>query len=220
MPTRQEQQAELEHVLDNVLELPQGHPVRDALQHERIVSMEQLLMLSHEEMAAMQYQRRTNNNRVEMKTVSMGDVALLKPLCDMQYYKESSGEPLNDWTSVTRDEFQDFRRRWVWLRSTPRQPGVAPTIATNQLANFEKGIKRDLSAFPTLTDIKRWDGYERSLMIQAHAQGVSDVMDPTFQPIGADAIALFKRQCDFMMGVFDAKLKTIEREECMGKEII
>ena len=112
MPTRQEQQAELDHVLDNVLELPQDHPVRGALQHERIVSMEQLLTLSEEQLAAMQYQRRGNNNRIEMRTVTMGDVALLKPLSDMQYYKESNDEPLDDWNWSCCSTPFPFVMRW------------------------------------------------------------------------------------------------------------
>ena len=222
MPTRQQQQAELEHVLDTILLVPNESPLRLALAYHRIVSVHQILTLEKDEIKALTYLDSNDPNN-QPKTISAGDAAYITPLCPMARYRAMSGNPIEDWNTVSHDDFHEFHQKYVF--AVPRQP--IPVQGTQQqgrsmaspLATFEKGIKRDPSLFPTLSDYKRWNTFARSLKIQAKAQGLSDVIDPDYVPIGNDAEELFKRQNAFMLGVFDSKLKTDQAKEAIRKHV-
>jgi hypothetical protein len=40
--------------------------------------------------------------------------------------------------------------------------------------------------FPTLKQDKQWDNWQGAVIAQARAQDLSDVLDPTFIPIGIE----------------------------------
>ena len=215
MPTRQQQQAELEHVLDTVLLVPDDSPLRLALAQQRIVSMYQLLTLDKEEIRALTYQDANDGNQV--KNIMVGDAAYVIPLSHMARYRTLSGETIEDWTTITHEDYHQFRQKFALALPHQVPPVQGPQqngrSATSALNTFEKGIKRDASLFPALTDYKRWSAFARSIEIQAKAQGLSDVIDPNFVPIGNEAEELFKRQNAFMLGVFDSKLKTDQAKD-------
>ena len=67
--------------------------------------------------------------------------------------------------------------------------GATGAAVNTAVANFCKGIKRDPNNFPKLKHAKYWDSYRRSIVATAHAQGVENILDSTFAPTDADAIA-------------------------------
>jgi len=92
---------------------------------------------------------------------------------------------------------------------------VVPSYQKDPLAEFKKGIKRDPSQFPTLSDFKEWDSFFRSFVIEAKAQGLNNVIDPKYRPRTDEEKSLFECQNKFMLSVFNKKLKTDKAKEAI-----
>ena len=52
--------------------------------------------------------------------------------------------------------------------------------AALELMSFKKGIKREITAYPSLKDERYFDGFKRSLFIVAKTHECSDVLDPNY----------------------------------------
>jgi len=61
--------------------------------------------------------------------------------------------------------------------------------------------------FIVLKDLKQWDSWHHSIVDQAQAQDVSDVLDPAFMPSIAE-MDLFKAKQKYMYAVFKRVLQT------------
>jgi len=92
---------------------------------------------------------------------------------------------------------------------------VVPNFQSDPLKDFEKDIKRDPTQFPTLTNFKNWDSFLRSFVIKTNAQGLNNILDPTYCPRIDENKSLFACQNDFMLLVFDKKLKTNKAKEAI-----
>ena len=80
--------------------------------------------------------------------------------------------------------------------SDPRAPPSTPSYST-QLLNFKRGIKRDISAYPTLKDEKYYESFKRSVLVTARAHDCEEILQPTFRPKGdADSLELFRLKND------------------------
>ena len=81
---------------------------------------------------------------------------------------------------------------------------------------FYKGIYREIAAYPSLKDVRYFDGFKRSLFIVAKSHECNEVLEPTFNP-GSDPEQqeLFEAKQTFMFDVFNANLQTD-----MGKTIV
>ena len=49
-----------------------------------------------------------------------------------------------------------------------------------ELMDFKKGIKRETAAYPSLKDERYFDGFQRSLFIDAKSHECNEVLDPTY----------------------------------------
>ena len=99
--------------------------------------------------------------------------------------------------------------------SDPRAASSTPSCST-QLLNFKRGIKRDISAYPTLKDEKYYESFKRSVLVTARAHDCEEILQPTFRPRGAaDSLELFRLKNDFMYSVFNKCLLSD-----MGKTIV
>ena len=52
--------------------------------------------------------------------------------------------------------------------SDPRA-ALSPPSCSSQLLNFKRGIKRDISGYPTLKDEKYYESFKRSVLVTARA---------------------------------------------------
>ena len=99
--------------------------------------------------------------------------------------------------------------------SDPRATLSTPSYSS-QLLNFKRGIKRDISAYPTLKDEKYYESFKRSVLVTARAHDCEEILQPTFRPKGdADSLELFRLKNDFMYSVFNKCLLSD-----MGKTIV
>ena len=96
-------------------------------------------------------------------------------------------------------------------RATPSTPSYS-----SELLNFKRGIKRDISAYPTLKDEKYYESFKRSVLVTARAHDCEEILQPTFRHRGdADSLELFRSKNDFMYSVFNKCLLSD-----MGKTIV
>ena len=98
-------------------------------------------------------------------------------------------------------------------------PSSTPTAyspAALELMSFKKGIKREITAYPSLKDERYFDGFKRSLFIVAKTHECSDVLDPNYTPGSEpEEQELFEAKQTFMFSVFNTNLQTD-----MGKTIV
>ena len=64
--------------------------------------------------------------------------------------------------------------------SSSRPAAYSP--AAIELMSFKKGIKREITAYPSLKDERYFDGFKRSLFIVAKTHECSEVLDPNYTP--------------------------------------
>ena len=89
---------------------------------------------------------------------------------------------------------------------TTSDPRAAPSppSCSSQLLSFKRGIKRDISAYPTLKQEKYYESFKRSVLVTARAHDCEEILQPTFRPRGdADSLELFRLINDFMYSVFN-----------------
>ena len=101
---------------------------------------------------------------------------------------------------------------------TASDPRAAPStpFCSTQLLNFKRGIKRDISAYPTLKDEKYYESFQTSVLVTATANDCEEILQPTFRPRGdADSLELLRLKNDFMYSVFNKCLLSD-----MGKTIV
>ena len=100
----------------------------------------------------------------------------------------------------------------------PLNPRAAPSTSScsTQLLNFKRGIKRDISAYPTLKDEKNYESFKRSVLVTARSHDCEEILQPIYRPRGdADSLELFRLKTDFMYSVFNKCLLSD-----MGKTIV
>ena len=118
----------------------------------------------------------------------------------------------------------------VLLQNLPTPIGPQPVIsgpisssrpavyspAALELMSFKKGIKREITAYPSLKDERYFDGFKRSLFIVAKTHKCSEVLDPNYTPGSEpEEEELFEAKQTFMFSVFNTNLQTD-----MGKTIV
>ena len=130
-------------------------------------------------------------------------------------------------TSLTREQFIDFRQEDIKLMSNSRSPHIEPhtpmttftghtkSTATSEsqtaLNNFKRGTKRDTSAYPIFKNDLNYDTFQRSFLAIIKAQGLYDVADPDYDPGDGDQ---YEQELDFFVySVLATSLQTEKRRE-------
>ena len=96
---------------------------------------------------------------------------------------------------------------------TPK-PSHKQQVSNQQLSGFKKGIKREVTSFPTLKDDSYFDSFSRSLCITAKSHDCDEVLDPDYTPSTEDK-ELFENKQVFVCSVFHTHSLTD-----MGKTIV
>jgi hypothetical protein len=126
---------------------------------------------------------------------------------------------LEDWSNVTREDFNEYRASKMYLSARAGLPNPNPTTAgaiaslpfvrpRDPLGEYRRGVRRDPNAFVSLKEDKQWDSWERSTVAQARAQDLLHVLDSTFVPATPEATELFVEKQKFVYAIFDKILLT------------
>jgi len=159
----------LEHMVTVVLKQAKDGPVAKALAATALEDINNVLLLNQPSRESLTYQLADGTER----TLPIGYGNLLRALKIYANYCQAKGDPINDWTSITKKDFDDFRCSQVCMAATERIDALfspATTSAPKQkdlLAEFKKGIKRDACLFVVLKDPKQWDSWHWSTLAQA-----------------------------------------------------
>ena len=130
-----------------------------------------------------------------------------KQICGLITYMKHMFKDFNSGMEVRTDPFHPFLpQEWNQHTSTMMRtflvqhlptpigpqpitsgpiPSSKPTTyspAALELMSFKKGIKREITAYPSLKDERYFDGFKRSLFIVAKTHECSDVLDPNYTP--------------------------------------
>jgi len=140
------------HVLTNVLKQPSGGPLAWALDEAGINEVNDLLTLDHQSRNTLTYELDDGT----VKPLPIGYKNLLRVLKIFADYCQDKGMPIDDWTAVTKQDFDDFRTSHDGLALSEKSdsfsisaptPIIAPTPSTpapkqkDLLSEFKKGIK-------------------------------------------------------------------------------
>ena len=114
------------------------------------------------------------------------------------------------WSKLTRPHYNDFRTKQYRVESFVPNPADdrGNRHIVDHLRKWKRGIRRDPSAYPVLTDEKQWDNWARTVEAEANLQHVHDVLDPTYRPTTRADIAIFKEQNIYMYAIFNRTFMT------------
>ncbi len=166
------------HVLTNVLKQPSDGPLARDLNEAGINEINNLLTLDHHSRNALTYKWDDGT----IKPLPIGYKNLLRVLKIFADYCQNTGMPIEDWTTVTKRDFVDFRTSHAGLALSEKSnafsnsaptPVIVPTPSPpapkqkDLLSKFKKGIKWDASLFVVLKDLKQWDSWHCLTVAQA-----------------------------------------------------
>lgn len=115
---------------------------------------------------------------------------------------------------------RSMQARAIYARtttSTTAAPATATTTTSSPdkaLQQWDKGVKRDASAFPTLTKDYEFDDFWLKFKAIAKAQQVDKVLDPTYTPpAGSIEEDLLQRMNEFVYSVLTTHIQTTRGEQ-------
>ena len=134
---------------------------------------------------------RTNQNKQ-----ICGLITYMKHVFKEYMSEEVSPDPSHIFSSEEWSQHTSIMMRTFLVQHLPTPIGPEPTIngpisssrpaayspAALELMSFKKGIKREITAYPSLKDERYFDGFKRSLFIVAKTHECSDYLDPNYTP--------------------------------------
>ncbi len=184
--TRTQRKEALKYVLLTVMDQSEDGPVMRALADASIEIVDDLMGLVDLDIDAFSYVPTGETNRIDLVPSQRG---LLRGFCAYIRYRARSSTPIGDtWTSITKQEFDDFRISDFYngtifgQASNPGLPTSSNPRARDPVADFKRGIKRDPSQFSVLKEERQWDGWNRTNIAQAKAQDVEEIMVSYLRP--------------------------------------
>ena len=138
---------------------------------------------------------------------------------------------IDDWYELDEIDFSEYRiyvynpnsdsKESSSSTQTGRSSPIPPTTTSSctkprdVVAEFKRGIKRDIGAFLPLKEDKGWDAWDRNTIAQARAQDVSEVLDSLYIVKTDEEKGLFDEKQKYMFAVFEKNLLTDQ-----GKAIV
>jgi hypothetical protein len=119
---------------------------------------------------------------------------------------------------IITDQFTEYRTssQYTARQTSNATPHTGPVHTRgSSLDNWKKGVKRDMTLYPSLKHDHQFDTWNRETKAVVDTQGLSNVLNSKYAPTAMDGIALFKEQKIFMFAVFNKILLTDQ-----GKKIV
>jgi hypothetical protein len=148
-------------------------------------------------------------------SLEKGEIGLLTTFRAFIFYRASTGDPIDNvqkWNDLSLEDFQNFRvsKEWFTISENPGNVST-PSFGKGQMrdlvADFKRGIKRDISFFPTLKQDKQWDVWHRATQAQTRAQDLMEILqDPPYVPVAPADQGLFAEKQKYMYAVFERTL--------------
>ena len=207
------------YLLGTLLGLPPGSPLHLALSARNLLTVLDILFLNEADVNELEYTPEDDPNG-ESILVPKRERGLMHAFQGYIYYREEQEDDIDmdDLPGcVTKQQFNKYRGSGSFLtfiNKTKPSPLVKNTTRT-AAQEFRKGRRRDPTRFPTFKADKQWDQYNRNLVSSARAQGLSNVLNSAYKPIGKEAKELFQEEQAYMYDVF---VQTLETD--LGKTLV
>ena len=153
-----------QRMLRTTFGLGNDSPLELALTSASLMDVNLWMSLDQAQVVALKYD--DNGTETNLK---LGHYLILKVYqVFVMYHRAHSGDPSFDGSSSSPQQFDDFNgsNECVKLMSAMQPAQVMPTnpsavVSTTQLelATFRKGIKRDASLYPAMTQDHQWDSW-------------------------------------------------------------
>ncbi|CAJ1970047.1 unnamed protein product [Cylindrotheca closterium] len=186
----------LEHILVEVLDLPPDGILAQALKHAKITCFIDLMAMTDVAIDSLVHPRSQTPDDEgdfqddQLALVPLSIRSLIKVIQGYVYYrKHVHNDPVNPDICMDID---------YGSKPSRRTPADA----------FDRSIRRDLSSFPTFSNDKQWENYNRNLVAICRTYGLQNVLNHKYRPQTVDEKDLFDRQQAFMYQVFTTALLT------------
>ena len=204
----------LEHLLSTVFNATDpDHRMRLALSAAGCQSIVDVLDLSKEDLKSIEWL----NSAKEVQKLRIVEINSL--LAVSSWFATQSIKDESVFLTLTPDILSSHQRTSVTFPA-PTTPtavnGVTapssdkPSSAWSAADEFKKGIKRDITAFTTFKDKKSWN---QKLHCIADAQGLGNVLNPSYKPVTPKEQALFGVLQSYAFAVFTTHLREPQAAE-------
>ena len=211
--SRSASQVALTYVLKDVFHLPESSPVHLALQAEGIRHIEDLLVLTPEQINDLRY-----TDKGESLRLSLGHRNIIRLFIDFVRHRINVGEPIgDDYNSLNSEVFDDYRTSAHLMPTVSMAPTAVATARTDSAASklslvevFRRGIKLDASTFKPLKDERFNDQWHLSFDTQARAMGFDNLLDPNYDASTKTSPEQeeFKERQKWLYAVLESKVET------------
>ena len=220
--TREQARGAYDHVVGSVLDQDPDAPLRLALEKEGVSNITHLLIMPEATIDAMTYDDPGDGTHAATADMPLQKVHkwTLKAFQSYAWYRSdvegADNANLDEWRAIDHGEFQNFQLNIfpsLGHTNTPvhgaiaGRPGAARS-PPSPLAEWKKGVKRDMTLYIELKQDKEWDRWNTRLRATARTQEVDRVLDPNFSPRDAEDRALFEAQQNYMYAVFERTMLT------------
>jgi hypothetical protein len=218
----------LNHLFDHILleSDVEGEYHHAIAEYQGITNIYDLLAIPAANIEVLKYKLPGKGNRVQLgKGLAMKLIYAIKYIAHMNN-TQNSGLMLaeDEFIKLTAADFREWCNIEIHKNvvTLPIPPPPSSTVTTTSkpvdpVHEFDKGIKRDPTAFPKLKDERFWDQYLRSTHAVARTQKMISVFDKNYMPTTASDKELFERQQAYMYAVAESTLLVDKGQELVRK---
>ena len=207
----------LQHVLDNVLSIPENSPVRSAFQQFWIFNIYDLMSTVVDEDLKAEFTHSTIVDDIPVTTTHRLPPMLLRNICLLQqWFKSADSNAVTVWFTLYEPAFTTWKRivfKGIPMHSSNNPISTVESLPVNlstpsEASLFQRSIKQNPTDYNKFKDDSRWKQWHRHLKATANSHGLTDVLNPDYIPSTDDEILLFNLQNTFMYSVFESTLQT------------
>ena len=201
----------LTHIITNIFGHPEDGVMAQALAHTGVLSFVDLLALKERDIDNMTYpvdslpDENGDPQPDELRPLPFNMKAILRGFVGfIPYRAKKLLRPITVYNCMEELdclEFNTFRTSpdfAYFNNSTNGEPIVPSPVRGTQTRTpaeeFNKSFKLHPTYFPTLSEDKGYDQFERELTAIANSHGLLNVLDPTYKPVTPHQIELFDHQ--------------------------
>jgi hypothetical protein len=194
-----------------------------ALNHDGYTPMDLILAPNKDNIMKLEFVETpgTDGQTAILKLVIKYQFSLLTAFLDFVDYTQTTQAnftTLKEWMGITMDQFTKYRTssQYTARQTSNATPHTGPVhTPQNSLDDWKKGVKRDMTLYPSLKHNHQFDTWNRATKAVADTQGLSNVPGPKYTSTAIDGTTLFKEHKFFMFAVFNKILLTDQ-----GKKIV
>ena len=224
--------ASIDHVVKTWLGYGDNSDIHKSFRNLGVLTIDHFVYIDRDLLVDLTFLPNPNSKKgVPLKKIENLDVLAAHDFAFAKTIAEDIQPSDNAIRRLSKDDFVQWRierRKQVFNTPIPRPPapqntGTSSTtlarVPPTQVEIWNKGLKRDALAFPTLKDHRYLDSWLINFAAQGRAQGLEGIfqINPIFTPDvnNSDAVEAFRLQNLWMYGVMILRLLTDK-----GKEIV